>query len=98
MSIQMTLRELGWNDHFEKLFNEMKTEGTIPARVATVQRELYQLHCEVGELKALRILQGGRRTLRGGGAGESQEQAGDRGDRCRTADTTGSSHDATLIS
>ena len=48
----MVLSELGWNDHFEKLFNEIKTEGTIPARVATVQRNLFQLLCEAGELKA----------------------------------------------
>ena len=46
----MDLRDLGWNDSFEKHFNEVKKEGSFPARVAMAQRGLYTLFGESGEM------------------------------------------------
>lgn len=48
----MDLKELGWNQYFEEIFNQVKTEGIFPARVATAQREKYQIYGNRGELKA----------------------------------------------
>jgi ribosome biogenesis GTPase len=48
----MNLQELGWNRHFEQYFHQLKTEGIFPARVATAQREKYQIYGNFGELKA----------------------------------------------
>src|SRR3989339_385730 len=48
----MDLKELGWNDFFEKHFNEIKTADIQPARVTTSQREIYCIYGEFGELRA----------------------------------------------
>ncbi|MCB4790504.1 MAG: ribosome small subunit-dependent GTPase A [Elusimicrobia bacterium] len=48
----MDLKELGWNEFFEKSFNEIKTKEFFPARIATAQREKYWVYSELGEFKA----------------------------------------------
>ena len=48
----MNLKELGWNDFFEKHFNKVKTKEIFPARVATAQREIYWIYSNFGEFKA----------------------------------------------
>ena len=48
----MNLKELGWNEFFEKHFNEVKTKEIFPARVSTAQREIYCIYSNFGEFKA----------------------------------------------
>ncbi len=48
----MDLKELGWNDFFEKHFNKVKTKEIFPARIATAQREIYWIYSNLGEFKA----------------------------------------------
>jgi ribosome biogenesis GTPase / thiamine phosphate phosphatase len=48
----MDLKELGWNEYFEKHFNDQKTAANFPARVSTAQREKYKIFSASGELQA----------------------------------------------
>lgn len=48
----MDLYSLGWNSHFDQLFNEHRDAGLIPARVAQEHKQLYTLYGEAGEVKA----------------------------------------------
>ena len=50
--IAMDLKDLGWNEFFEKHFNEIKNKDIFPARVATAQREIYLIYSDKGEMKA----------------------------------------------
>ncbi len=47
-----TLRELGWDAHWERTFAERAPEGTIPARVAIEFNHIYRVATEHGELQA----------------------------------------------
>ncbi|OGS45925.1 MAG: ribosome small subunit-dependent GTPase A [Elusimicrobia bacterium RIFOXYD2_FULL_34_15] len=48
----MDLKDLGWNEFFEKHFNEIKTKEIFPARVVKAQREIYWIYSNLGEFKA----------------------------------------------
>ena len=47
-----TLTSLGWDQHFQRLFDEVSTDGSIPARVTTQHKGSYTVLCELGELSA----------------------------------------------
>ncbi len=48
----MKIKELGWNDFFNKSFSEIETKETFPARVAEVHKDHYVLFSDEGELRA----------------------------------------------
>ena len=47
-----TLASLGWDEHFQRLFDERATDASIPARVTTQHKGSYIVMCELGELSA----------------------------------------------
>jgi ribosome biogenesis GTPase len=48
----MDLKDLGWNEFFEKHFSKVEIKDIFPARVATAQREIYWIYSNKGEFKA----------------------------------------------
>ncbi len=48
----MDLHNLGWDEHFEKVFAPFKDSGLAPARVTIENRERYQIAAEMGECPA----------------------------------------------
>lgn len=48
----INLKDLGWNETFEKYFNKLKTKEIFPARIVTAQRELYRIYSGFGEFDA----------------------------------------------
>ncbi len=51
-SINLSLENLGWNDHFQRAFAGMEAEGYAPARVMLQERELYSVCGAEGEYAA----------------------------------------------
>jgi ribosome biogenesis GTPase / thiamine phosphate phosphatase len=50
---KMNLTDLGWDDHFNALFeNQKREEGIIPARISQGHRGFYTVLCEEGEFLA----------------------------------------------
>ena len=48
----MNIKELGWNDFFNKSFSEIEIKETFPARVAEAHKDHYVLFSNEGELHA----------------------------------------------
>jgi ribosome biogenesis GTPase len=48
----LTLKELGWNSHFESAFEVYKAQALLPARVAGANRDIYLLYTDRGNLWA----------------------------------------------
>jgi len=48
----MDLKDLGWNEFFEKHFSEVEIKDIFPARIATAQREIYWIYSNKGEFRA----------------------------------------------
>lgn len=48
----MNLEKLGWNEHFETAFSELKKEGYAAGRVALEHKGMYRVFTEYGDLLA----------------------------------------------
>jgi ribosome biogenesis GTPase len=48
----LNIQELGWNDHFDRNFQQYRTAGLIPARVIEEHRDRYSILDERGESRA----------------------------------------------
>jgi ribosome biogenesis GTPase len=48
----MQLKELGWDSYFDESFQEYRSRGLLPARVAQQHRSLYTVYSEGGEFAA----------------------------------------------
>ncbi|WP_076005141.1 ribosome small subunit-dependent GTPase A [Dehalogenimonas formicexedens] len=51
-SFDSWLKQLGWNTYFQANYETMQTTGTIPARVSSESKGLYQLLTPQGEMSA----------------------------------------------
>ncbi|HET7627983.1 MAG TPA: ribosome small subunit-dependent GTPase A [Bacillales bacterium] len=49
----MDLRQLGWNESFQKAFNELKDDTLLPARVTLEHKESYRIHTGSEEFSAV---------------------------------------------
>lgn len=47
-----SLEDLGWNSLFQKYYQTLKIPGTVPARVISESRGIFQVYCQNGELSA----------------------------------------------
>jgi ribosome biogenesis GTPase / thiamine phosphate phosphatase len=47
----MNLKDLGWNEFFEKHLNKLDNKELVPARVARVDRDKYWLYGDFGEMR-----------------------------------------------
>jgi len=48
----MKLNELGWNSFFEEHFQKLRGDKTIPARVFSIRKDIYDVYSEHGILQA----------------------------------------------
>ncbi len=48
----MNLTELGWNESFDRHFEQFRNQGLVPGRVARQHRDRYLVYGEYGELEA----------------------------------------------
>jgi ribosome biogenesis GTPase len=48
----MNLKNLGWNNFFERHFEQFRNQGLVPARVAQEHKGLYFIYSQHGELSA----------------------------------------------
>ncbi len=47
----MNLRDMGWNDHFEQSFAQLRGQGLVPARIAQEYKHQYLVYWEGGEVR-----------------------------------------------
>lgn len=52
LTSSITLDSLGWDEHFQRLFDEKATDGSVPARVTAQHKGSYIVLGELGELSA----------------------------------------------
>jgi ribosome biogenesis GTPase len=50
--VTMDLEKLGWNPFFEAHYNELRSDGCLPARIAQEHKHRFLVYCTHGELSA----------------------------------------------